>query len=369
MAKRIKANKIQEAIQKAQRVGEVEEPFTLAGCDIVLRSLQPGEIQAVLDEIDGLEDVAYMTGYRFGHLSRSIIEINGESLREADFIEVEVEEEVDGAKSIKTIALERHKFVSDYILSSWSQEAVNAAFRKFGDVLEKAEQKAVEGVEFRVPDETPEDKFKRLLTEAKELEGQIPFELVGRILNEVGYLSKSSKEELETVDKRLARVASEISSGKAVAGLQGGSESEVAPTAAPVQAAPQPVRVPLNQRAVNVPVPAPQSVTRAEAPEGRPRPQIQLSPEVLRRSRETEALEGGLEVAGPPMSHQGETERLNGTTAPAIQSSTRVAESIPSGSVVSASTSTRVDPNGITSILDRPPTAGVNPRYRPPPRG
>jgi len=367
MAKRIKANKIQEAIQKAQRVGEVEERFTLAGCDLVLRSLQPGEIQAVLDEIDGLEDVEYMTGYRFGHLSRSIIEVNGESLREADFIEVEVEEEVDGVNQLKTIALERHKFIADYILASWSQEAVNSAFRKFSDVIEKAEQAAVEGVEFRVPDETPEDKFKRLLVEAKELEGQIPFELVGRILNDIGYLSKSSKEELETVDKRLARMASEINSGKTVEGLQEGSEPEATSAPPPTQAAPRAVRVPLNQRAVSVPVPTPQVVTRAEPTEERPRPLIQLSPEALRRSREAEALEGGL--GAPPTSYQSEVERLSGTTAPAIQSSTRVAESIPSGSVVAASPSTRVDPNSLGSILDRPPTAGVNPRYRPPPRG
>lgn len=366
MAKRIKANKIQEAIQKAQRVGEVEERFTLAGCELVLRSLQPGEIQAVLDEIEGLEDAEYMTGYRFGHLSRSLVEINGESLREVDFIEVEVEEEVDGVPKLRTIALERHKFVADYILASWSQEAITSAFRKFGDVLEKAEQKAVEGVEFRVPDETPEDKFKRLLTEAKELEGQIPFELVGRILNEVGYLSKSSKEELETVDKRLARVAAEINSGATVEGLQEGSEPETTSTPTQAQAAPRPVRVPLNQRAVNIPAPVPttQVAPRSDPPEGRPRPQIPLSPEVLRRSRETEALEGGLE--SPPLAAATPYQR---EVSPAIQSSTRIAESVPSGSVVAASTAARVDPSGIGSILDQPPVAGVNPRYRPPPRG
>jgi hypothetical protein len=366
MAKRIKASKIQEAIQKAQRVGEVEEKFTLAGCDIVLRSLQPGEIQAVLDEIDDLEDLEYVTGYRFGHLSRSIIEINGESLREAEFIEVEVEEEVSGVKQVKTIALERYKFIAEYILASWSQEAINSAFRKFADVLEKAEQRAVEGVEFRVPDETPEDKFKRLLVEAKELEGQIPFELVGRILSEIGYLSKSSKEELETIDKRLARMASEINSGKTVEGIQEGSEPDATPTTSTAQATPRPARVPLNQRPVSVPVPIPQVVTRAEPTEERQQPLIQLSPEVLRRSREAEALEGGL--GETPVSYH-EAERFSGVPVPAIQSSTRVAESVPSGSVVAVSPITRVDPNSLGSILDRPPVAGVNPRYRPPPKG
>jgi hypothetical protein len=354
MAKRLKASKIQDAIQKAQRVGEVEERFTIDGCDIVLRSLQPGEIKAVMEEIDGLEDIEYMTGYRIGHLCRSLIEINGESLREFEFIEVEIEE----GDEVKTIALERHKFVAEYILASWSQESINSAFRKFSDVIELAEQKAVEGIEFRVPDETPEDKFKRLLLEAKELEGQIPFELVGRILDEIGYLSKTSKEELETIDKRLGRVASEINNGRS-------SESEApAPTLATSEQQVRPARVPLNQRSVSIPVPTPPTVSRAEVAEESRKPLIPLSPEVLRRSRELEALEGGFT---PPSS---EVERLNVATAPAVQSSTRLAESIPSGSVVSASPSTRSDPtNGIGSILDRPPVAGVNPRYRPTPRG
>lgn len=354
MAKRLKASKIQDAIQKAQRVGEVEERFTIDGCDIVLRSLQPGEIKAVMGEIDGLEDIEYMTGYRIGHLCRSLIEINGESLREFDFIEVEIEE----GDEVKTIALERHKFVADYILASWSQESLNSAFRKFNDVIELAEKKSVEGIEFRVPDETPEDKFKRLLLEAKELEGQIPFELVGRILDEIGYLSKTSKEELETIDKRLARVASEINNGRP-------SESEVpASTLATPEQQPRSARVPLNQRPVSIPVPTPPTVTRAEVAEEPRKALIPLSPEVIRRSRELEALEGGLN------SPSSDVERLNVVTAPAIQSSTRVAESIPNGSVVSASPSTRSDPtNGIGSILDRPPVAGVNPRYRPPPRG
>ena len=300
-----------------------------------------------------------MMGYRIGHLCRSIIEINGESLRDADFIEVEVEEEVDGVKKLRTIALERHKFVADYLLASWSQEAISAAFRKFADVLEKAEQKAIDGVEFRVPDETPEDKFQRLLMEAKELEGQIPFELAGRILGEIGYISKSSKEELETVDKRLARVASEINSGVTVDGLHEASEQNSNPTPTRTQAAPQAVRVPLNQRAVSVPVPTPQVAPRTEPEEPR-KPLIPLSPEVLRRSRELEALEGG---NSPPVGYP-----LDAATAPAIQSSTRVAESVPSGTVVAAATAPRGEPTGLGSILDRPPVAGVNPRYRPPPQ-
>jgi hypothetical protein len=351
--RRLKANKIQDALQKAQRVGEAEDKFTIDGCEVVLRSLQPAEYQEVLDEIEDLEDAAYMNGYRFGHLSRSLIEINGESLREFDFIEVDVEEEVDGVKQIKTIALERHKFVSDYILASWSIPAIDAAFRKFGDVVDLSEAKAVQGIEFRLPEETPEDKLRRLLAEAKELEGQIPFELVSRILNEVGYVSKASKEELASVDQRLASVTSESGPAEPVAAPQATSGQVVATTPSQAQAPVRPPRVPLNQMPMSVPAP---TVTRAEPPEElRAQPVIPLSPEVLRRSRDLESLEGSGPVA---------------SGGPAIQSSTRVAESVPGVATAPAGHggAPPTDPNSLGAILDRKPTGGVNPRYRPPPR-
>lgn len=373
--RRLKANKIQDAIQKAQRVGEAEDKFTIDGCEVVLRSLQPGEYQAVLDEIEDLEDSAYMNGYRFGHLSRSLIEINGESLREFDFIEVDIEEEVDGVKQTKTIALERHKFVADYILASWSIPAIETAFRKFGEVVDLSETKAVDGIEFRLPDETPEDKLRRLLSEAKELEGQIPFELVARILNEVGYMSRSSKEELESVDARLANVTPETDSMGSAATPQAASRQAAAATPSQVQPPVRPPRVPLNQGPVSVPIPLTQTVTRAGPAQSGPpeelraQPVIPLSPEVIRRARELEALEGGPQGSATS-NYQNEVERLNSgsSSGPAIQSSTRVAESVPGQAVTSSVGAPKVDPNSLGSILDRSPTGGVNPRYRPPPR-
>ena len=363
--KRLKANKIKDAIQKAQRVGEAEEKFTIDGCEVVLRSLQPGEYQAVLDEIEDLEDAAYMNGYRFGHLSRSLVEINGESLREFDFIEVEEEVEVEGVMQLKNVALERHKFIADYILASWSIPAIEAAFRKFGDVADLADSRAVNGIEFRLPEETPEDKFRRLLTEAKDLEGQIPFELVSRILNEVGYMSKSSKEELASVDARLASVTVETEPGSPTRAPQEVSVPVVATTPSQVRSAPQVARVPMNQMPVSVPT----QMARVEPEQSRV-PVIPLSPEVLRRARELESLEGNLPGApGTVQAFQGEVERMSGSsTGPAIQSSTRVAESVPSTAAISSVSTPRVDPNSLGSILDRGPSGGVNPRYRPPPR-
>jgi exonuclease VII small subunit len=354
--KRLKATKIQDAIQKAQRVGEAEEKFTIDGCEVVLRSLQPDEYQAILDEIADLEDAAYAKAYREGHLCRSLIEINGESLREYDFVEVESEEEVDGVKQLRPIAIERHKFVADYILRSWSIPAIDTAFRKFGDVLDKAEALAIDGIEFRLPDETPEDKFRRLLLEVKELEGQIPFELAGRMLNDAGYLSRSSKEELESVDQRLSRVAPETSSESPVAPLQTYSAQVADYDSSSAQ---RPPRVPLNQMPVSVPVPVTPPVTRAAPSEEvvvRPAaPAIPLSPDVMRRSRELEALEAD------PVASGGRS----------VQSSTRVAESVPGMPISSPAVQSgqaRPDPNSLGAILDRKPVGGVNPRYRSPPR-
>lgn len=343
MAKKLKATKIQEAIRKAQRVGETEERFTIDGCDIVLRSLQAPELSAILEEIDDVSEIESANAYRVGHLCRSIVELNGESLRDADFIEVDIVENDEP----KTITLERHKFIADYVLSTWSEEAIKSAYRKFNDVTDKAEALAVEGVEFRLPDETPEEKFKRLLVEAKDLEGHINFELANRILQEVGYLSKTSKEELDSIDQKLSKVSVEPSTEDTQEAQ--GVETPMAPRA---------VRVPLNQVAIAPPVPMAPVVTRAEPPEEVVSRPVALPPEVVRRSRELEAIESDpVSLGGPP-----------------IQSSTRIAESVPGVSsgpvsgVPGAGATKIVDPNALSTILNRTHTGGINSRYRPPQR-
>ena len=352
MAKKLQAKKIKEALQKAQRVGEAEERFLLDGCEVVLRSLRSEEFQIITEECSELEDLAYLNAYKKGHIARAFVETNGESFREFDFVEVDIEE-VDVATRepvSKTISLETHKFVMDYILSTWSREAIDVAYRKFLDVTEKAEKKAAQGVEFTVPDETAEDKFRRLLIEAKELEGQIPFELVARILDEVGYMSKASKQEQDAIDQKLAQVGTETAPQEAVAAQQSPQVQASMPVEPPPQTAPRLARRPLNQIAVDLPVPTSQPTVVARQQDPPPnlaaRPEIPISPDILRRAREIEALEGNLD------------------SGPAVTSATRLTE----GVAELNGTLQRVNPQAVEPILNQPPVAGVNPRFRSPPR-
>jgi hypothetical protein len=159
---KIQAKKIAEALKKAQRVGEVEESVTIAGCPIVLRSLTNPEYVAATLAIEGLEDIEYAVAFRIENICRAICEINGESLREVDFVEVEVENPKTG--KVEAQVLERHQFVRDYILASWSREAMDVAARKFNDVVEKAEKAASDGIRFDTPDENAEETYRRLET-------------------------------------------------------------------------------------------------------------------------------------------------------------------------------------------------------------
>jgi hypothetical protein len=373
MAKRLQAKKITDALQKAQRVGEVEERFTITGCEVVLRNLLPEEFEAIIGEFEELEDLAYVNAFKKGHLCRSLIELNGESLREYDFVEVDIEE-VDPVTKVatpKTINLERYKFVLDYVLSTWSREAIDVAYRKFLDLTSKSESEAAKGVDFILPDETADEKFRRILVEVKELEGQIPFELAKRILDEVGYVAKSSKEELENVEQVLSKVAAEVDAPMAPEAPQ----SVVTPAPALVAPPSQGTdlksvlqsRVPLNQRSVAVPVaatapvhqPSPETdlipavVGAVPTPRMIPGQSIPVSPAAMKRAQEIGSLEGMGSVDMPAItggSHYLEATRL-GDGVPTLDTHEQ-----------------GVDQTGIASILNKPPSGGINPRYRPPPR-
>ncbi len=370
MARKLQAKKITEALQQAQRVGEVEEGFTVAGCRIVLRNLPPEDFSEIIAETDELEEgLGYITSFKKGHICRSLIELNGESLREYDFVEVDIEEPDPVTKQPvkKAITLERHKFIYDYVLATWSREVIDVVYRKFLDVTRKSEIEAAEGVEFILPDETPDEKFRRLLVEVKDLEGQLPFELAKRVLEEIGYTTVTSKDEGERVNEVLAR-ASEAQETPPEA------TQETPVQTAPEVAQPEPKtdlksllrdRKPLNQRAVSVPEPSPApppaqaevyAPTEEAAPIHRVAPgqPIPVSPAALKRAQDIGNLEGfdpNEFQAEVPLGIQGGS-RIVGTTV----------EGIPIPGEVSPNMTKE---QGVLSVLNKPPAGPLNPRYRP----
>lgn len=380
----LQAARILEALDKAKRVGRVEEPVTIDGCSLVLQNLSIEDYKTINSEIEGLEDTEYLYGFQSGHICRAIVEIGGHDLRDVDYVEDEVPSgryllsasmskslaekflgkirEAGGEGSIeppgdgRTVRLERHEWIRSHFLPSWGKEAVAVAWRKFAEIVEVAEQKAKEGVHFRIPDESSEEKFRRLVGEVKELEEELPMDLVSKILDEGGYISKSSKEELEAAEERLRKVAVESAEPEKADPV--GAPTETITTERKEAPSPDPRemmrnRQPLNRQAVAPPVPSPKdtpkSVQSAPVPEQLKRAAQQNSA-ALGRTAQIEALEA---AADPD---------LVSPSPPAPQKLTREDE-VPELSEKQRT----VDGGAVARITDQPPRVGINPRFRRPP--
>jgi len=387
----LSAKKIQDAIKKAQNIGRVEEPVTVCGCNVVLQSLRPDEYSTVLADIEEIpEGIGYLNAYKREHLARSICEFNDTDIRDFDFVEVDVEE-IDPKTQqpvVKTVKLERHVFVRDYVIASWGREAIDVAFRKFNDVIALAEKNAAEGVKFVVPEETQEDKYRRLLQEAKEIEGHVPIELSSKIREDLGYMTKTTEAEFSAAEAALSRVEQ-----KAEAAQEAPQEAAPAPQEPPPQPTPKPVQA--TPRARTAPQPA------QPPPQVKPLPQeAEPSPEELMRARKPLNMQAA-EVPTPPPAMQANpvipvssqiaaksakiaalegADQFDPNPPPAIQGGTQLAagEAVP-GHIVAASPGMertpmelskpfqKVDPTKAEAIFEQPPVAGINPRFRKPP--
>lgn len=333
--KTVSAKKLSAAIDKARGVGLVEERVTIGECEFVLRSLRPDEYDSIIEDTKGFEDIAYVHAYQKGHVCRAIVELNGIDLRETRFVE---DEEDDPKKpgQTRTVNLELHDWVNKRILSTWGREAILVAYRKLGEIVVEAEKKAKEGITFRTPDETDEEKFRRLLGEAREAAEDLPPDLAVRVLGEFGYQHATTEEEVKAAAERLASV-------------------EPMPEEAPVvepEAPPEPFPAPLS----------PEEVMRARTPlnrvaEGRV-PQVLNTPPVdlesaarPQRTAQIADLEGdpALAPAPPP------TAVLPPPTRPSEVATLERKAPV-------------LDPRAAAAIIEKPPTGGINPRYRPPQR-
>ncbi len=374
----LQATRILEALQRAKKVGKVEESIIIDGCSLVLSNLTPDDYEKINGELEGLEDVEYLNAFQLHHVSRAVVELEDQDLRDVDFIEDEVpsgrvllsasipkklgEEllkkvrESGGEGSIapdgetKLVKLERHEWIRTKVLSGWGCEAVLVAWRKFAEVVERAEEKTKEGIQFRIPEESSEERFRRLLGELKEVEDDLPFEIVRSVLSEAGYVSKSSAEELQAVEKRMRKMAVEDEQPEApeaqpepVAPSPQKPESVARPQPQVPVKSPQEMmrqRQPLNRQPYPPRAPTPQQPTTQSAREKAPVPEqlrraAQSNSAVLGRSAQIAALEGSADEIGGVAELAQKTEGVDG------------------GAVV--------------GITDQLPRGGLNPRFKPPP--
>lgn len=390
----LKSKKLHEALKKARNVGRAEESVVVDGCSLVLRSLAPKDYESIVGETEELEGIEYFQGYQMGHVCRSIVEIEGVDLREVDFVEDDVPsghyvisaacskskaEEAkeallglginlavvppDGSEGDRTVLVERHEWVRQRA-STWSREAIGVLYRKFADVVTEGERRAREKVEFRVADETDEDKFRRLLGEMKEASGSLPQDLTQKILGDAGYMPKSTPAELEEATRRAREFAIEQARLKdeaaeeaplvpvVVASPPAPTYSPPLPPEVPTPTTPQDLqqelmerlrnRVPMNRAAMQVPVPSSDLVQ--PSPAGVP-PQIQ-SAMAESRAAQIAALEGNVDpqlVAHEPQ------------VFPPQRETPELSRHIP-----------QIDGKGVKTIIDQRPVVGLNPRFRRP---
>lgn len=341
----IDAKKLNAALAKAKDVGLVEEACSIAGCELVIRSLRSQDYAAVLQDCDGLPEEDYIHRYQKGHIARAIVEVNGVNLRDSRLVTVEEPDPSTG--TMRAVTLELHQYLTNNMLDSWGKEAVDVAFRKVGDVLELAERQAKNGISFLTPDETSEEKYRRLILEARAVEKELPGTLVDRILDEQGLMSKSTAEELKRAMSRSDQLTREQTAQ------------------APEEKAEVPVVV----------VAADEKVTQ-EAPPAPP-PARPVDPHATLQS----AIASRKAAEVPTVkSEQAAEQRPAASRAAAIAA-------VEGNNAVPADLSSAVslqsgDPREVVEIrrapldlqvagtlLDNPPVAGINPRFRPMQRG
>jgi hypothetical protein len=345
----LSAQSISDALAQARNVGIVEEPFAISNCALVLRNLRPDEYSDALKECEGLQDMDFLSTYQKGHIARSLVEVNGIDFRDVDFVEVEDEKHAG-----KVVRLEKYAYLLKFVVRTWSKEVVDTVYRKFGDVCSLAETRATEGVKFILPQETPEEKYRRLLGDMKEIEDKdgLPETLLDSILDENGLMRKSVAEKIKSDMEQLDQLAREQEAKE----TSPDAPPAAAQPATPVSPAPAVVQTPTLQEVIAQRRPAlPQDPHQAlqqtlagrqspPGPEGEALPLKTVEGDIL-------AQELGL---GSTLAQGPDSSAPVGVVRPA-----QVAELVAQGQE-------RIDLNTLRQAVDKPPAAGLNPRFRPP---
>jgi len=401
----LQATKVLEALRKAKRVGRVEDGVVIDGCQIVMQNLSPEDYDSINRETEELDEMEFLHAYQLGHICRAIVEIEGQDLRNSDFIEDEVpsgawavaayvankdqaEKFVDEIKKAngkatvlppeegasRTIKLERHEWLRDNLLSSWGREAVVVAWRKFAELLTEADEKAKEGVQFKIPDETPEERFRRLLGEIKEVEEDLPSELVRGILGDAGFISKSSAEELEAVNQRMREMGKdEQAPEQAPKASQEPATTPEAPAAPEPQQAPEQAPEPPQQ----APEPSPADLMRTRKPVSQQvglattQPVAAATQPAARPTQVPEQLRRAAEVNAASVGRSAKIAALEAQADPTLVAPVEDAPkpSPPAEVAVLTKKAAPVDGAALRDIVDRPPAVGINPRFKPKPPG
>jgi hypothetical protein len=381
----LSARNLRESLQKAKNVGIVEERFQLFNeCEVVVRNLRPDEYTEIDAECKDLEGIDYLYKFQEGHVKRAVIELNGQDLRDVQFVEDE-EEDPKKPDQMRAIKLELADWLVKNVLKTWGKEAVYIAYRKCEDAVDRAEKKAKDGVVFITPEETDEDRFRRLAGEIKDLEANLPEKLIDNVLDDHGYMRKATADDIKRGMEKADQIAREA------AAKNGGNGPATPPAAAAPPAAPQAPPAPpaAAAQAPQAPVPTPQSLMQGRQPMNQvavddvpqpvivsPSPGRQAPIPAVRQPRPGVSSPDQVHppiqtIAGPPI--QGSAAVRAARTA-ALEADADLAGAIsPTGGQLPPKPAQvpiierrleRADPKAAQTVMDPKPVGGVNPHYR-----
>lgn len=338
----LKASRLKAVLDRARDAGQVEESVRIAGLDLVFSSLVSEAYNAILDELKDVPETSYAMCYQVEHVCRSLVQVDEESFRGVDFIEVDA-----ASPGAPPVRVERHQWLKDNLISTWSREMVQIAFRKVMDAIKGAEERAAEGVQFRVETETDEETYRRLLAEVKEAGAELPDEMREAILKEEGLLVATSKAELTELDERSRSWA------------QSAEEAMLAPVEAAERRPPEePPRAPQQLVQAQGPAPAAAASEPLPVPAGR----VPLNQMPIHDPVPVNPVDQGAATANrrspPPAPDQ--VHDLSRTA--------RVAALEEDPNFVVLEREPRVDAQQTRAILEKPPVGGINAKYVSPQR-
>jgi hypothetical protein len=285
-------------------------------------------------------------------------------LRKTKYVEEEEPDPKDPIK-LRKVKTELHAYLLKKVISTWGKEVQYTAYRKFSDVLELAERKAKEGVEFLLEDESDEERYRRLLLEAKECESDLPDSLMDHILEEHGLMRKTTAEEVKAAMERTDKMAREDAetdpeAKKAEEVEEAPKEPEVKATASETpEATPEPkevVRQPLNQ-------------TPGKQPPKDPHQTLQ---QVIEARRKAPVQNGQKEGDSKNVSRAAEIAALESGAGIGVEGELSSDKEIPVQQEPKPEVAELrkkqdpVDPKKVATIIDQPPVSGINPRFKPP---
>jgi len=202
--KTLNSSILDSILAQGANLGIVEETLVIQGLTLVLRSLRPSEHQAAALALKEVDENDYLYEHMLEYVSRSIVAVNGTDLRGVVTIATEEEDDKGNLRKVKR---ELHAYLRTHLVSTWGREALTTCYRKLLEVFDHAEEESKKGVVFHIPDESGDEKIRRLLTELREATQEVPHDLARRLLEEHGFYLGADKEEVENVEAKLASLS------------------------------------------------------------------------------------------------------------------------------------------------------------------